>query len=167
MTCIRSKASYSTSPKWPCPGSQNASRAICAGERGNSVFDQRRPRSRTPTERPAWASRQAVTLPPNPEPTTTTSYDARIAASPARCRRRQLATPSRSLLQVVQRAGGLPQTRTVFDQRRVRGTSQASTRVASRWCGTYSGDNLSHLQVLGKRYDPPTSSGSTTTKADS
>src|SRR5512135_1481694 len=82
MTCIRSKASYSTSPKWPCPGSQNASRAICAGERGNSVFDQRRPRSRTPTERPAWASRQAVTLPPNPEPTTTTSYDARTAASP-------------------------------------------------------------------------------------
>src|SRR6185436_19534032 len=48
-------------------------------ERGNSLLSQRRPRSRTHTERPAWARRAAVTAPPKPEPITTTSYFWRIS----------------------------------------------------------------------------------------
>jgi len=60
-------------PKRPSSTFQNPSRATWLGERGKSVADQRRPRSRTHTDRPACASRQATMLPPKPEPTTATS----------------------------------------------------------------------------------------------
>src|SRR5919204_703254 len=62
----------SKSPCLPAAGSQNAERIAC-GVRGKEPGGHGCPRSRTSTERPASASRQAATDPPNPEPTTTTS----------------------------------------------------------------------------------------------
>ncbi len=67
-----SKLHTSKSPCRPASGSQKL-RAVPRGLRGNDPGGYALPRSRTTTDLPASARRNAATDPPNPDPTTTTS----------------------------------------------------------------------------------------------
>src|SRR5438067_9458548 len=77
----RPKYQTSKSPYRPSLGSQNA-RLNSYGVRGNEPGGHAFPRSKRHTLRPAWASRYAITDPPNPEPTTTTWN---FSMSPSAC----------------------------------------------------------------------------------
>src|SRR5689334_23050972 len=72
----------SHSPCRPSAGRQNAWSRTWRGVRGNEPGGYGRPRSSSSTSRPACASRQAVTDPPNPDPTTTASKVSTAGSAP-------------------------------------------------------------------------------------
>src|SRR6185295_5542874 len=77
------KLHMSQRPNSPAPGRQKPSLRVSRGVRGNAPGGHGRPRSRRRTLRPASASRHAVTDPPKPEPTTTTSKESTSPAGSA------------------------------------------------------------------------------------